>query len=79
MDKYIQVVVKMKNMSVVEQILPPVKMAQFVVYRWRISGVALLVYFPTPEQVWKLVVLAQVAVKDRVAVDVAVVVTVDVP
>jgi hypothetical protein len=33
MDKYIQVVVKMKNMSVVEQILPPVKMAQFVVYR----------------------------------------------
>ena len=71
----------MKNMSVVEQILPPVKVAQFVVYRWRISGVnvALLVYFPTPEQVWKLVVLAQVAVKDRVAVDVAVVVTVDVP
>ena len=28
-----KVVVKMKNMSVVEQILPPVKVAQFVVYR----------------------------------------------
>lgn len=37
------------------------------------------VYLPTPVQIWKLVVLAQVAVKERVAVEVAVVVTVVVP
>ncbi len=38
-----------------------------------------LVYLPAPEQSWKLVVLPHVAVKDRVAVDVEVEVTVEVP
>jgi hypothetical protein len=39
----------------------------------------LVLYLPAPEQSWKLVVLPQVAVKDRVAVEVEVEVTVDVP
>ena len=39
----------------------------------------LLIYLPDEEQVLKLVVLAQVAVNDRVAVEVDVLVTVLVP